>query len=99
MSKVVIVRYETRPESADENQRLVEDVMSELAHDGPGGLRYAAFRLGDGVSFVHIVVSEDDREPLADSAAFKAFQRGIGERVVPGTLARTEAAIVGSYRF
>jgi hypothetical protein len=99
MNKAVIVRYETRPESADENQRLIEDVMSELTRDDAGGLRYSAFRLDDGVTFVHIVVTEDDRDPLGNSAAFKAFQRDIRERVVPGTLTRTSAAIVGSYRF
>jgi hypothetical protein len=99
MNKINIVQYEIRPESADENQRLIEAVMSELAHNDPGGLRYAAFRLDDGVTFVHIVVSEDDRDPLSRSAAFKEFQQGIGERQIPGTRVRTAATLVGSYRF
>jgi hypothetical protein len=99
MNKVAIVQYETRPESADENQRLIEDVMSELTRNDPGGLRYASFRLGDGVTFVHIAISEDDRDPLSDSAAFKAFQQGIGERQVPGARTRSAATVVGSYRF
>ncbi|GAA0385115.1 hypothetical protein GCM10009530_40050 [Microbispora corallina] len=99
MSNVTIVQYETRPESADENQRLVETVISELAGNDPGGLRYAAFRLDDGVTFVHIAITEDERDPLSNSAAFKAFQQGIGERQIPGTRTRNTATLVGSYRF
>jgi hypothetical protein len=99
MNKVNIVRYETRPESADENQRLIEKVMAELAHNDPGGLRYAAFRLDDAVTFVHIVVTEDDRDPLSQFAAFNEFQQGIGERQIPGTRVRNAATLVGSYRF
>ena len=47
-----VVRYTTRPESADENQALVEQVFTELAASRPPGLRYASFRLADGVSSV-----------------------------------------------
>lgn len=99
MSVITIVQYETRPESADENQRLIENVTSELGHDDPGGLRYASFRLDDGVTFVHIAISEDDHDPLSRSAAFKEFQQNIGERQTPGTRVRSAATIVGSYRF
>jgi len=40
-----VIRYRTKPESADENQRLVEDVYAELAVQDPGGMRYATLRL------------------------------------------------------
>lgn len=99
MSKINIVRYETRPESADENQQLIEGVMAELAHDRPEGVRYAAFRLDDGVTFLHVVISEEGADPLGRSAAFKEFQREFGERQAPGTRARNAASLVGSYRF
>ena len=45
---VVVVRYRTRPERADENQALVEKVFAELAASRPDGLRYATFRLAVG---------------------------------------------------
>ncbi|MEV6107000.1 hypothetical protein AB0M28_20120 [Streptomyces sp. NPDC051940] len=92
-----IVRYRTREDAADENQRLVEQVLAELNTKDPGGLRYASFRLADGVSFVHVVISEDGSDPLAKSAAFAEFQTGIGDRLVaPPEVA--EASLIGSYR-
>ena len=48
MGKTVIVTYRTKPETADENERLVKNVYAQLAAEAPGGFHYAAFRLGDG---------------------------------------------------
>jgi hypothetical protein len=98
MSGIRIVRYRTRPETAEENQRLVEKVFAELAAADPGGVRYAAFRLADGLTFVHIVVHEGDDDPLAASPAFADFQRGIGDRVT-GPPEAGGAELAGSYRF
>jgi quinol monooxygenase YgiN len=98
MSGIRIVRYRTRPEAAEENQRLVEKVFAELGAEEPGGLRYAAFRLADGVSFVHVVAHEGDGNPLGASPAFAAFQQGIGDRVIEPPTAE-DATVVGSYRF
>ena len=98
MSRAVIVRYKTRPDAAEENQRLVEQVFGELNKNDPGGLRYATFRLADGVSFVHVAVVEGDVNPLEQTAAFAEFQRQIGERCVEGP-APSGATLVGSYRF
>jgi hypothetical protein len=95
----IIVRYETKPEFADENQRLVEKVFAELAELQPEGFRYASFRLDDGVSFVHIVEElETSTISLADVPAFAAFQAGIAERCAVQPVAKG-ARIVGSYRF
>jgi hypothetical protein len=96
MSKTVIVRYRTRPEAAEENQRLVERVFAELAADDPGGLRYATFRLADGVTFVHVATVEGESNPLSRTAAFAEFQRDIGARCVEPPVV-TDAALVGSY--
>ncbi|MGI5227297.1 hypothetical protein [Actinoallomurus sp. CA-142502] len=92
-----IIRYRTRPEAAEENQRLVEKVFAELRAERPDGLRYATFRLADGVSFVHVVAYEGDGDPLGASAAFAAFQQGIGDRVAAPPEAG-EVTLVGSYR-
>jgi hypothetical protein len=97
MSKVNIIRYQTRPEAAEENQRLVEAVFAELADSTPNGLRYTAFRLADGVTFVHVVVSEGEDNPLPTLAAFKKFQENMGERVA-GPPVFEEATVVGEYR-
>ncbi|HEY8676167.1 MAG TPA: hypothetical protein VIO13_09415 [Candidatus Dormibacteraeota bacterium] len=98
MSTMVVVRYTTRADAADENQRLVEDVYAQLAADDPGGLRYGTFRLADGVTFVHIAVVEGDVNPLPQTSAFVEFQRELGGRCVDPPVAG-EATLVGAYRF
>jgi len=97
---VVVVRYQTKADRADENQALIEKVFGELNADGPDGLRYASFRLADGVSFVHVasVETADGTNPLNASPAFAEFQREIGDRVEDGPVA-SGATVVGSYRF
>jgi hypothetical protein len=98
MSRTVVVRYETRPEAADDNQRLIEAVFDQLAADDPGGLRYAVFRLADGLTFVHVAMVEGEADPLPRLSAFAEFQRGHRDRVV-GPPVSAEASLLGAYRF
>jgi hypothetical protein len=95
MPVVKIIRYTTKPEAADENARLVQQVYAELAQTQPDGLRYATFRLDDGVTFVHLAVLDAEENPLSSTAAFARFQADIGERLVAGPDAR-DATVVGS---
>jgi hypothetical protein len=77
------VRYQVKPEFADENQRLIEAVFAQLAREKPAGLRYQSYRLADGVSFMHIASRDGtDGGPLAKLDAFKAFVAGIKNRCV-----------------
>jgi hypothetical protein len=100
MSVTKVVWYRTNPQDADENARLIRDVFAELAAEQPDGLRYASFRLDDGVSFVHVasVETDDGRNPLSGLQAFQRFTETIGERSDerPVTVVLHE---VGSYRF
>jgi hypothetical protein len=95
-----VIRHKTKPESADENQRLVEGVYAELAARDPGGLRYATFRLEDGVTFIHVFMTDPDEAPntMGGIAAFAEFQRGLADRCVEPPIAQS-ATVVGSYRF
>ena len=97
---VTVVRYKTRPERADENQALIEKVFAELAADTPDGLRYASFRLEDGVTFVHIAESTtaDGKNPLTEVAAFRAFGAEIADRCDEPPVALS-GTMVGSYNF
>ncbi len=97
-TRTVVVRYETTPETAEENARLVAAVYAELAQTEPDGLRYASFRLADGVSFLHVAVHDEQDNPLTRVAAFAQFQRELGSRVVAPPQAGA-ATVVGSYRF
>jgi len=92
-----VVRYTTKPECAQENERLIRDVFAELAADQPDGLRYAAFRLDEGLTFMHVAVLDDQENPLTASAAFGKFQAGIRDRCTDGPLA-ADATVVGSFR-
>jgi hypothetical protein len=94
---VVVVRYKTKPDRADENQALIEKVFAELHASEPGGLQYMTFRLGDGVSFVHVATVEEEN-PLATLASFGEFQRDIADRCEEPPLVM-DASIIGSYRW
>jgi hypothetical protein len=95
----IVVRYQAKPERADENQKLIEAVFADLDDRQPEGFTYRAFRLEDGVSFVHVVVEHDGerRDSLADVPAFQAFVADIGDRCDVPPVAMG-ASVVGSYR-
>jgi len=94
-----LIRYKTKPEFADENQRLVEKVYEELGARDPGGVHYATFRLADGVTFMHVFTTDsDDRaKTLGSIAAFAEFQTDLPERCAEGPVAQ-DITVVGSYR-
>jgi quinol monooxygenase YgiN len=94
----VLVRYRVKPDRVAENEELVRAVYDELHSNEPGGLRYATFKLADGVSFVHIAFQEtsDGNNPLAALPAFHRFQQDIAERCdEPPTV--SELREIGSY--
>ena len=60
--KATVVRYQAKPDRADENQGLIEAVFADLEARQPEGFTYKVFRLEDGVSFIHVVIEHDDVE-------------------------------------
>ncbi|MFC0624122.1 hypothetical protein [Kribbella deserti] len=91
-----VVRYQTKPDQADENQRLIENVFAELAAKRPEVLRYQCVRLEDGVTFVHVVHDAEGSEALTSLKAFQEFQRGLKDRLADEP-ERTSGHLVGSY--
>jgi hypothetical protein len=75
-----MVRYRCKPEQVAHNEELVRAVYAELHRREPAGLRYATFRLDDGVSFVHIAEIDGEDNPLAEIDAFAQFTAHIEER-------------------
>jgi hypothetical protein len=95
-----VVRYQTKPERAEENRRLIDAVFADLAARDAKGFTYKVFRLEDGVSFVHVVVEHDDvddADSLQDVPAFQAFVADIAERCDVPPLAMA-AEVVGGWR-
>jgi hypothetical protein len=99
MMKAIVVRYQAKPERADENQKLIEAVFADLEEREPDGFTYKVFRLEDGVSFVHVVIEHDVEHPdsLQEVPAFQAFVADIADRcdVAPVAMGAT---VVGGYR-
>ena len=95
MTRAVVVRYRTRPDAADDNERLIKAVFEELAAVRPGGIRYSTFRV-DETTFVHTAVFDSDANPLEDLPAFQAFTSGLPGRCAEPP-APTVGRIVGTY--
>ena len=93
----VMVRYKVKPDRVEENEQLVRAVYDELAATRPAGLRYATFRLEDGVSFVHVASVEGEHNPLAEVGAFARFQADVRDRCDEPPVA-TQLHEVGAYR-
>ena len=94
-----VVRYEAKPDRADENQQLIEAAFVQLEEREPEGFTYKVFRLEDGVSFIHVVTEHDVDEPdsLQDVPAFQAFVADIADRCAVAPVA-SGATVVGGYR-
>jgi hypothetical protein len=75
--KATVVRYQAKPERADENQALVEKVFADLEARQPDGFTYKVFRLEDGVSFIHVVIEHEVESPdsLQSIPAFRLSWR------------------------
>jgi hypothetical protein len=95
-----MVRYKVKADRVAENERSAAKVYEKLHKLKPQGLRYATFRLDDGVTFVHIVSHDeaDGTNALTEMPAFKEFTAGVRERCEEPPV-RTELKEIGSYGF
>jgi hypothetical protein len=99
MSRRVVVRYKVKSEHAAENEQLVRAVYAELHETQPDGLRYATFKLADGVSFVHVAEHEEELpNALTQLESFRRFQEALGERCDEQPVV-SEATTIGSYSY
>jgi hypothetical protein len=98
MIKRMMVRYKVKADRIAENEGYITNVFEQLKREQPPGLRYASFKLGDGVSFIHIVELEaaDGSNPLRELSAFKAFTADILDRCEEPPVS-VELQEVGSY--
>lgn len=99
MQKRLVTRYATRSAAdADENERRIEGVFSELAEARPDNVSYVVLRLADD-SFLHVSFhdhDDDEVNPIASTAAFAHFQDGHAERR-EGDVVQMQARLVGAY--
>jgi hypothetical protein len=95
MTRAVVVRYRTRPDAADDNERLIKAVFEELAAARPSGIRYLTVRV-DETTFVHTAIFDSDANPLEDLPAFQSFTSGIADRCEEPP-APAAGRVLGSY--
>jgi hypothetical protein len=99
--KRMMVRYKVKPGRAAENESYIRSVFEQLGRERPAGLRYATFKLEDGVSFLHLVSLEttDGSDPLRELPAFKKFTAGVRDRCEepPVAVTLTEVASYGFF--
>jgi predicted SnoaL-like aldol condensation-catalyzing enzyme len=99
MEKRLVTRYAMRSaQDADENQRRIVGVFTELAASKPGNVSYIVLRLADD-SFVHVSFhdhGDNETNPIASTDAFARFQDGHAGRRA-GDVDQQTATLVGSY--
>ena len=96
--KRTLVRYRTKPEQAQENERLIGKVFQELQAKSPDGVRYLALRLDDG-TFVHFVMTRPRTAPIR-FPPWRRFERSnpASRSVASSRRESGDATIVGNYR-
>lgn len=98
MAEQTSVRYTARDAAAAEaNQRLIDDVFTELAELAPDGLSYRVARSADGLSFEHVAVVDDGPNPLSSLPSFQVFSSTVAERVLEPPVVQT-GEVVARYR-
>jgi hypothetical protein len=73
--KVVRVQYTTRPEFAPINQQNIAAIVAELKTLNHLGIKYTAWLLPDGKTFMHFdqLESEEAHQVLQELPSFKKF--------------------------
>jgi len=100
MPRVTLVRYEAKPERADENEALSRAVFAELKTIRPTNIAYALFRNGDAFAHLFVNFADDSSDAVTELPTFKRFQDRAAERwSVPAEALRLGVELVESYGF
>ena len=77
----VKVQYTVKEEYVETNQANIRRVMADLKKLNQPDIKYSAFLLDDGRSFVHFVMRVDDeaQKTLSELPSFQEFQRQLRE--------------------
>jgi hypothetical protein len=96
--KRTLVHYRVKPETTQDNVRLIENVFAQLRTSAPQGVRYLVLQRGDG-TFMHFsaVDTPDGTNPILQLEAFRAYRAGIEERCLDQPQSGP-ATVVGNYR-
>ncbi len=100
--KLTMVQYRVKADRVAENEALLAKVFEATAKQKPAGIRYASFKLEDGVTFVALVQLDEaihtGTNPLLEMPEFKEFQAGIADRCDEMPVTKVLSS-VGTYQF
>jgi len=74
--KIVRVTYTTKADYSEQNQKNIQQVMSDLQKADYNGINYNACVSADNQTFTHTAFfkSDDDQKLLNELPSFKSFQ-------------------------
>ena len=77
----VRVQYTVKEAYVETNKANIQRVMADLKAINSPDIKYAAFQLGDGRTFMHFVMraNEEAQKTLGELASFQDFQRQLRE--------------------
>jgi hypothetical protein len=95
---VITIRAKMREERVADVEAGVKRVLAALEREQIEGVRYASFRLADGVTFLALLEIEDEADnPLLGLPEFQEFQASLPEwHAEPAEVG--PVTVVGSYR-
>ena len=94
----VKVQYTVKESYVETNKANIRRVMADLRAINNPNIKYSAFLLDDGKSFVHFVMRADDeaQKTLSDLPSFQEFQRQLRESDPEVAPQAEDLALVGS---
>lgn len=78
--KRMMVLYKVKPDRVTDNEAQIANVFAELERERLPGVEYAAFKLADGVSFLHVSTEHPGARSLLELASFQGFLGGFWDR-------------------
>lgn len=76
--KIIRVEYTVQPEYVEQNKANIRKVMDEVKAMNVAGFKYWSQLAEDGVTFMHMAISEEGVEsPLNGMESFNAFRTAL----------------------
>ncbi|MBO4239347.1 hypothetical protein [Pseudonocardia alni] len=96
---VLMVQFSVEPADVSEIESAAEKMCAALTDANPSGVRFAACKLADGVSFLNILQLEDQTpNPLPSLEAAREFQQLMAARAVNHhSPVAAQATVLGSH--
>ncbi|MFF2999626.1 hypothetical protein ACFVTC_34555 [Streptomyces sp. NPDC057950] len=77
---VLMVRATVKPECVDELEAALRKMFTAIEGARPKGVRYASYRLPDGVTYLaELEIADGIENPLPGIREFREFQAALGD--------------------